>query len=210
MGIDQLNKYITECDIIATQHGWYEKDLSDNHYLMMIITEISEAIQADRSNKHAVMTSFDAYYKSKTDEEFIFPDDCSNDNDRFIEAYKLYVEGTVDSEIADIVIRILSFLGLKGMKLKMLPELDLTSNWVGSDGCFKTSSFTEISLILTSYIVSFVLGDINARCYVEKMSFIIAFVFKWCKFLGVDIDKQIKLKIRYNSLREYKHGGKKY
>lgn len=48
MSIEQLNKSIDEINGIAVAHGWYEKKLSDNHYFMMMITEIAEAIQADK------------------------------------------------------------------------------------------------------------------------------------------------------------------
>ena len=32
----------------AKAHGWHDKELSDETYLMLIITEIAEAVQADR------------------------------------------------------------------------------------------------------------------------------------------------------------------
>ena len=35
-------------------------------------------------------------------------------------------------------------------------------------------------------------------------------LFDLCGGLNIDIEKHIDLKLRYNSLREYKHGGKKY
>lgn len=35
----------------ACKHGWHEKELSDEHCLMMIITEIAEAVQADRKGE---------------------------------------------------------------------------------------------------------------------------------------------------------------
>lgn len=34
--------------LTAKEHGWHDKELSDETYLMLIITEIAEAVQADR------------------------------------------------------------------------------------------------------------------------------------------------------------------
>lgn len=209
MSIEQLNKSIDEINGIAVAHGWYEKKLSDNHYFMMMITEIAEAIQADRRNGNAQMKSFAAFYKPKNEREFIFPDDCYNDNERFMEGYKLYVEDTVDGEIADIVIRVLSFLGMHGQKIKKLPRLKHSEEKVDSSEYFKECTFTEVGLDLTAFISRNFTGRYDSEDILKDMCHVIAFVYEWCKHLGVDLDEQIKLKVRFNSLREYKHG-KKY
>ena len=209
MSIEQLNKSIGEINSIAVAHGWYDKKLSDNHYFMMMITEISEAIQADRTNNKAQMKSFAAYYKPKNDGQFIFPDDCYNDNERFMEAYKLYVENTVEGEIADIVIRVLSFLGMHGYKITKLPKFKSSKEKKDSAEYFGDCSFTEACLDLTAFISHNFTGRYDHEGIVEDMSKVIAFVYEWCEYLHVNLDEQIRLKIRFNSLREYKHG-KKY
>ena len=35
----------------ACKHGFHDKEYSDKHWLMLIITEISEAVDADRKGK---------------------------------------------------------------------------------------------------------------------------------------------------------------
>lgn len=209
MSIEQLNKSIDEINSIAVAHGWYEINLSDNHYFMMMITEIAEAIQADRRNSRAQMKSFAAFYKKKNEGEFIFPDDCYNDNERFMEGYKLYIEDTVDGEIADILIRVLSFLGMHGQKIKKLPRLKHSDEKVDSKEYFQECTFTEVCLDLTAFIARNFTGHYDSDDILRDMCHVIAFVYEWCKHLGLDLDEQIKLKVRFNSLREYKHG-KKY
>lgn len=209
MSIEQLNKSIDAISNIAAAHGWYDKKLSDNHYFMMMITEIAEAIQADRRNNKAQMKSFAAFYKQKDEGEFIFPDDCYNDNERFMEGYKLYIEDTVDGEIADIVIRVLSFLGMHGQKIKKLPRLKHTEEKVDSKEYFQECTFTEVGLDLTSFISRNFTGHYDSDDILKDMCRVISFIYEWCNHLGVDLDEQIKLKVRFNSLREYKHG-KKY
>ena len=43
-----LNELKDRAYKIAKSHGWHDKELSDETYLMLIITEIAEAVQADR------------------------------------------------------------------------------------------------------------------------------------------------------------------
>ena len=46
-------------------------------------------------------------------------------------------------------------------------------------------------------------GSINVRDSIQ-------YVIEWADKLNIDLEEHIKWKMRYNSLRSYKHGGKKY
>ena len=48
-----LNRLREEAYSIAKANGWHEEEHSDEHHLMLIITEVAEAVQADRKGKHA-------------------------------------------------------------------------------------------------------------------------------------------------------------
>lgn len=37
----------------AKEHGWHEEENSDHHFLMLIISELAEAVQADRNRRIA-------------------------------------------------------------------------------------------------------------------------------------------------------------
>lgn len=56
-----LNGLRNEAYSIAKANGWHEEEHSDSHWLMLIITEIAEAVQADRKDKHADAASFNEY-----------------------------------------------------------------------------------------------------------------------------------------------------
>ena len=45
-----LNELRDEAYSIAKANGWHEEEHSDEHCLMLVITEIAEAVQADREN----------------------------------------------------------------------------------------------------------------------------------------------------------------
>ena len=51
--------------------------------------------------------------------------------------------------------------------------------------------------------------DLVKGTFEEEMADIVIRVMDLCAFKGINLEKHIKAKMRYNSLREYKHG-KKY
>lgn len=54
-----LNKLRDEAYQIAKEHGWHDKEYSDSHWLMLLITEIAEAVQAHRKGDYADDRSFE-------------------------------------------------------------------------------------------------------------------------------------------------------
>ena len=55
MNLDELTQ---EAYSIAKANGWHEEEHSDSHWLMLIITEIAEAVQADRKNQYISKRNF--------------------------------------------------------------------------------------------------------------------------------------------------------
>ena len=45
----------------AVAHGWHEENLSNEHFLCLVISELMEAVEADRSEKHANRDIFEYY-----------------------------------------------------------------------------------------------------------------------------------------------------
>lgn len=46
-----LNELRNRAYATACMHGWHDEEHSDEHWLMMIITEVAEAVQADRKGE---------------------------------------------------------------------------------------------------------------------------------------------------------------
>ena len=44
----ELNELRDKAYKIAREHGFHEEEFSDGHYLMLVISELSEAVEADR------------------------------------------------------------------------------------------------------------------------------------------------------------------
>ena len=88
-----LNKLRDRAYSIAKAHGFHEKEISDETYLMLIITEISEAVNADRKGINADIEVFKSLEISQSDNwEWNF---------------KYCIKDSVEDELADVVIRLL-------------------------------------------------------------------------------------------------------
>lgn len=92
-----LNDLRDEAYQTAIDHGWHEKPMSIEHYLCLVISELMEAVEADRKG---------LYLRKKIDIE---------GNDLFVQDFEVYVKGRVEEELADAVIRILDLCGYKNM-----------------------------------------------------------------------------------------------
>ena len=48
------------------------------------------------------------------------------------------------------------------------------------------------------------------ECLCEKLNVVIAIIIAYCQQKGIEIEWFVEQKMRYNKLREYRHGNKKY
>lgn len=111
----------------AKAAGWHDQPREIGTMLMLIVSEIAEAMEADPKCKWASLAHFDMDFPSRPDESFK-------------SKFERWIKDTFADELADAVIRI-------------------------ADLCGK---------------------------------------------LEIDLERHIELKMMYNRLRGYKHGGKKY
>ena len=116
----------------------------------------------------------------------------------FMKLYDLYIKDTMEDELADAAIRMLDFT-------KVL-EVDLNFN-------LPTPDEEELMLIeltaqpyLTHHVLALIMVLLDDADVIKflKSIFIIA---KWHK---IDLMWHIEQKMKYNEMRPYKHGGKKY
>ena len=189
-----LNELRNEAYSIAKANGWHEEEHSDNHCLMLVITEIAEAVQADRKDKHADIASFkeyQTYYGS-----FLLSEETREI--RFKEDFEAYIKNTVEDELADVMIRCLDLAGLRGFDLREAVKL--------------TEELKSIKEGITFIDFCYALSGLSAcdDSTEEKIVAVITVVLGYCKFTGIDLDFFIRTKMNYNRLRGYRHGGKKY
>lgn len=183
-----LNKLRDEAYSIAKANGWHEEKHSNEHMLMLIITEISEAVQADRKGHHANVEKF---IENMADKD--------NVNDLwFLLTFSQNIKNTVEDELADVVIRCLDLAALRGIDFRHADML------LSEDTREVQVSFPELMYLACEEITY------HGYDLAEKLNALVAGIIAYCKQKGIDLDFFIRTKMKYNRLRGYKHGGKKY
>lgn len=186
MEID-LNKLRDHAYKTACEHGFHDKEHSDKHWLMLVISEIGEAINADRKNKHADIK----YFKEH---------DAENST-----AFKYYFEtcikDTIEDELADIVIRLFDLAGLRNIDLKTVQRM-----YEANEHKDHQEFFDDGFLSVMYSIVKCITNDTPTESKVcVCMISIICVAYHY----HIDIFQHIEWKMRYNELRP-RLNGKEY
>lgn len=98
-----LNELSKEVFNINKAKGFHDEYISNETLLMLVITELSEAVEAHRKDKRANVESFDFGIN-----------DVGAD---FIEAFEYCIKDTIEDELADTVIRLLDLAGLREIRI---------------------------------------------------------------------------------------------
>ena len=175
--LNDLRDKAYQCAVV---HGWHEENLSDEHFLCLVISELMEAVEADRKGSHADIEAFNKY--------------C--DRIDFKENFERQIKGTVEEELADACIRLLDLAGLRGYDLDSF-------DYEGSDTeDYSDMSFTESMFRICVYITD--------TFYRDELSILLNEIFSFCRDRNIDIFWHIEQKMKYNELRPFMHGGKAY
>lgn len=185
-----LNKLRDEAYRIACEHGFHEEEHRDEHWLMLVITEISEAVDADRKGRRA---NYSEFTKDMEEYKVFLPPE---ERKRLFNLYFVkYIKGSVEEELADVVIRLLDFAGLKKVDLSKIRKRGV--RWeTFAEQCFEVSEM----ICLSPY---------EGVPFTESIKQAIALLFSMAENMDVDLLSYVRMKMKYNSMREYKHG-KKY
>lgn len=180
-----LNKLRDKAYKCAVAHGWHDENLSDEHFLCLVISELMEAVEADRKGMHANRANFEYYMKQR-----------KRDDGEFMYAFKQDIKDSVEDELADACIRMLDLAGLRGYDLDSF-------DYEGSDTeDYSDMTFTESMFRICVYVTD--------NFYRDEPFILLNEIFAFCRDRNIDIFWHIKQKMKYNELRPYKHGDKSY
>lgn len=182
---EQINKWIDEAYAINKGNGFHDPEHphKDEVLLMLITSEIAEAMEADRNGRQADLKAF------------LFAIDfpvVSDDVKIFRFAFHSYIKDTFADEIADVVIRCCDYLGSRDLKY----ERHCPSSF--PNGFYDTFAEKGWEWVM-------ILAD-TSNPVESRVCHLIYEALWFCENHGIDIERHIELKLRYNSTRPHKHG----
>ena len=191
MTTEELNALKDRAYKTAVEHGFHEEEKPDAYWLGLVMSEMGEAINADRKGWHA--------------NSFLFEND-ENEGFAFAENFKKRIKDSLEDEIADVVIRLLDFAGLK----KYAPFI-ISSDLNFSNHVLQAFENCKLPGVLFNLIGS--LYDASDANILDECIGLVIVVLSDCfgKITGSDRDLWwfVEQKMRYNELRP-KLNGKKY
>ena len=177
----------------AKNKGFYPGTGTTFH-MMFIIVEMSEVLQADRKDRHGSIED----YESEIEMGMDIPT-----------AYKNTLEGTVESEFADIAIRILSLLGsiMDSEKVYIMEDEDLIDEYKLAEFIFSFDLVEDLYRIIEKIGVCDL--DNSPNWYLVKhLQEILVDIFAIAHSNNINLMEHIMLKMKYNETRPYLHGYK--
>lgn len=192
--LNELRDKAYQC---AVEHGWHDEDLSDEHFLCLVVSELMEAVEADRKGKHSKIGMFKEWQGNS------IPLTEGTRQRRFKEDFEAYIKGSVEEELADARIRLFDLSGLNDINLGEISMDELKDSY-----WFPYFSFTEYMYYLTSQLCN--PEEIYLRTLDNVVRSTLKEILVFCVKRNIDIFWYIEQKMKYNQSRDYKHGGKQY
>lgn len=188
---DILNRYAKDCHERAVAKGFWDEPHSVGHYLMLVVSELSEAVEADRIGKWAKLDpdTIDTLQRIA--------------GAPYAQEFLRLVKDRVEDEIADAVIRLLDLLGWMIESGTPLVGLDNVSGEFGN---------TTPPKDLTDALLRVVCSSVLPLSFCSTLDAVLAPIKsleQLCDHLGIDLMTHIDLKLKYNASRPALHG-KKY
>lgn len=188
-----LKQLMTKAYETAKAKGFYKPDLDINQALMLIITEMGETIQAQRHNRHGSIEDYNKWLGVSEEQ-----------------AYEESLEGTMESEFADIAIRIISLLGWyasqKPICLMSDIEIKKTIDFHKVEFEHGNWSLPDAMYLIITRMTYFPFSCSPAWMNTLRLQDILVQVFALAQVEGIDLVEHIELKMKYNESRPYLNG----
>lgn len=184
-------KYIEQAFETASRNGFHDEEKPMEHFLMLVITEVSEAVEADRKGKCANVAMFDR--------EAYTPQPADKVDAHWKFCFEQFIKDTVADEFADICIRLFDLAGTFKFDVEELDMNLLSERYISR---YNSKSFTQVA-----HELSKLLTQDNPNVITIQLA--LGFMECWAKAQRIDLQWHIEHKMQYNKLRSRMHG-KKY
>lgn len=170
----------------ACEHGFHDEELSNEHCLCLVISELMEAVEADRKGRLGKKC------KKRFEMEYNRYPALVEEEKRFKSSFEKNVKDSLPDELADAVIRLLDLCGLRKIKLE--------------NDCLDDEVLEEYSHIFIGKTFTESIFNITKNLIDRDISYSLIKIFGLAKHLNIDLLWHIEQKMRYNELMENKHG----
>lgn len=193
MSMIEWNKLREKAHANSVRHGFWENNPSDQHFLCLVISELMEAVEADRKSRRADKKAFlDKMEARKTLEYPADTDIYKSYQPKRI--FEDYIKDTVEDELADAAIRLLDLAGAHNLNLNRFCLQHVVT---------PRKTFTENIFAIVKDLVNYKYSQ------EEQVSYALHQIRRLSEIMGFNLEWHIEQKMRYNESREVKHG-KKY
>lgn len=186
---ERIGDLVSNSYRVASEHGFHDDYHSPAHYMMLVLSEIGEMVEADRKNHHADVAGYKASGLEPS-----------------ATIFETWLKDTFEDEMADVVIRLCDFCG----SLDVLPYtndvmVDMSSEFVEF---FGKKSVCEQCFYLSSMVVdiervSYDADDTEMR---NRLGSTLSFIFEMANYHGIDLLWHVDRKMEYNESRPRRHG----
>lgn len=178
----------------SSSHGFHDEEHSDEHYMMLVVSEIGEMVEADRKNRHAQYSAIE--YCDKHPDEI--------DQKSWCTYFERDVKDTFEDELADVVIRLFDYLGTINTLPYMLEDgfVDMSKEFEELFGKYSTC---EHCYALTNLVMA-IARNTNNNDKAEAVGAALSMAYELSKRMGFNLLQHVLLKMQYNEHRAPKHG----
>lgn len=162
----------------AVKHGFWAEKHDIKHYLMLVITELAEAVQAYRKGKFCRREDYEDNIKQGISENT---------------AFMLTVKDTFEDEMADACIRLMDLAGFYIDYCKFEDKKRF------APGEIEHRDMSEVMFNAVAFIVNYCSFEPDIATF---------YMIRLCEAMNIDIEWHIRAKMAYNKSRPYLHGNK--
>lgn len=170
----------------AKEKGFHDKPCTDAHCIMLVACELAEAVEADRMGRRSDKRTYNFLLQE-------YGEPLAK------HLFEMHIKDTVEDELADAVIRLLDFVGVKGYDIpgNYITEEQIKDEAAEVKEWMLNKSFADV--VFTSCLVNIE----SAKGIPEALMHAI---FVVAELYDIDLMWHIKEKMMYNETRELKHG----
>lgn len=184
---EDLNKIAIAIHENAQAKGFWDKDYNHDEKVMLIISELGEALEAHRSGKFA---DIGKYHECHKDLVYLSPEQ------RREKAFKEFMKDTFEDELADTAIRIMDLAKKENLNVSLINEFGEMA-LVPSN--FPSDNVGQDLLLITACLAPYQIGE-------AKVCSLLSLLSHLADKHGIDLLYHIKEKMWYNSTRQRMHG----